>query len=87
MCIRDRSAHRAAGGGRVRRRGADAGHLVNNLPGTVVTALGAALLAFVDHRLLVLANVVVVVAAGLVALRLRRTPDPDVSDAQVTRVT
>ncbi|WP_285102988.1 MFS transporter [Promicromonospora sp. MEB111] len=72
---------------RLQGRVAAAGHLVNNLPGTVVTAIGAGLLAVVDYRLLVLANVVVVVGAGLVALRLRHAADPDVSDAQVTRVT
>jgi MFS family permease len=56
---------------RLQGRVAAAGHLVNNLPGTVVTAVGAGLLAFVDYRLLVLANVLLVVGAGLVALRLR----------------
>ncbi|GAA2219752.1 hypothetical protein GCM10010413_08090 [Promicromonospora sukumoe] len=61
---------------RLQGRVAAAGHLVNNLPGTLVTALGAGLLAFVDYRLLVLVNVVVVVGAGLVALRLRRADAP-----------
>lgn len=56
---------------RLQGRVAAAGHLVNNLPGTVVTAIGAGLLAFVDYRVLVLANAVVVIGAGLVALRLR----------------
>lgn len=56
---------------RLQGRVAAAGHLVGNLPGTVVTAVGAGLLAFVDYRLLVLANVLLVVGAGLAALRLR----------------
>jgi MFS family permease len=77
---------------RLQGRVAAAGHLVNNLPGTVVTAIGAGLLAFVDYRVLVLANAVVVIGAGLVALRLRDAADPDASapdasDAQVTRMT
>ncbi|MFI9485609.1 MFS transporter [Promicromonospora sp. NPDC052451] len=63
---------------RLQGRVAAAGHLLNNLPGTVVTALGAGLLAVVDYRLLVLANVVVVIVAGLAALRLRDpAPAPD----------
>jgi MFS family permease len=56
---------------RLQGRVAAAGHLVNNLPGTVVTAIGAGLLAVVDYRVLVLANAVVVIGAGLAALRLR----------------
>lgn len=56
---------------RLQGRVAAAGHLVNNLPSTVVTAIGAGLLAFVDYRVLVLANAVVVIGAGLAALRLR----------------
>ncbi|WP_369371588.1 MFS transporter [Promicromonospora sp. Populi] len=56
---------------RLQGRVAAAGHLVNNLPGTVVTAIGAGLLAFVDYRLLVLFSVVVTIGAGLLALRLR----------------
>lgn len=56
---------------RLQGRVAAAGHLVNNLPGTLVTALGAGLLAVVDYRVLVLVNVVVVLVAGLAALRLR----------------
>lgn len=72
---------------RLQGRVAAAGHLVNNLPGTVVTAIGAGLLAVVDYRVLILANVVVVVAAGLAALRLRGATTPDVSDARVTGVT
>lgn len=72
---------------RLQGRVAAAGNLVNNLPGTAVTALGAGLLAFVDYRLLLLVNVVVVVGAGLVALRLRDATTSDVSDAEVTPVT
>lgn len=67
---------------RLQGRVAAAGHLVNNLPGTLVTAAGAGLLAVVDYRLLVLVNVVAVVAAGLMALRLRDTPSAR-SDARV----
>ncbi len=52
----------------------------------VVPAVAAqALLAFVDYRVLVLANVVVVIGAGLVALRLPGAAARDASDAQVTR--
>lgn len=68
---------------RLQGRVAAAGHLVNNLPGTVVTAIGAGLLAVVDYRLLVLVNAVVVIAAGLVALRLRdpaQASAPDTAD-------
>jgi MFS family permease len=64
---------------RLQGRVAAAGHLVNNLPGTVVTAIGAGLLAFVDYRVLVLTNALVVIAAGLAALRLRDATAPDPS--------
>ena len=70
---------------RLQGRVAAAGHLVNNLPGTVVTAIGAGLLAFVDYRVLVLANVIVVIGAGLLALRLRDAAS-DESDAQATQL-
>lgn len=72
---------------RLQGRVAAAGHLVNNLPGTVVTAIGAGLLPFVDYRVLVLANALVVLGAGLTALRLRGATAPDVPDAAVAPVT
>ncbi|MFI6423533.1 MFS transporter [Promicromonospora sp. NPDC050880] len=77
---------------RLQGRVAAAGHLLNNLPGTAVTALGAGLLAVVDYRLLVLANAIVVIAAGMAALRLREAgsaPDsggaPDQEGTRGTR--
>lgn len=56
---------------RLQGRAAAASHLVLNFPGVVVTMAGAALLAVVDHRVLVGVNVLVCLVCGLAALRLR----------------
>ncbi len=55
---------------RLQGRAAAASHLVLNFPGVMVTMAGAALLAVVDHRVLVGVNVVVCLVCGLVAWRL-----------------
>jgi MFS family permease len=56
---------------RLQGRVGAASHVVLNLPGVLVTLAGAAALAIVDHRVLVLVNAAVCLVCGLLALRLR----------------
>lgn len=59
---------------RLQGRVAAASQVLLNLPSVLMTAVAAATLAVLDHRLLILLTVVVVVAAGLVTLRSQGTP-------------